>query len=116
MTITLYHYTDKESADNIDDSKIMYKSTDTIADAIWGIGVYFTDMNPDDFTADEIAYNNWLQTLPSEIEEKLEYCIEVEFPDEDIENCSEDNRRIILYPGENVDLELYPHKVFRTNF
>ena len=54
MSITLYHYTDKESADSIDDSKIMYKSTDTIADARWGIGVYFTDMKPDDFTADEL--------------------------------------------------------------
>ena len=65
MSIALYHYTDKESANSIDDSKIMYKSTDTIADARCGIGVYFTDMKPDDFPADEIAYNKWLQTLSS---------------------------------------------------
>ena len=63
MSNPLYHYTDKESADNIDDSKIIYKSTDTIADARLGIGVYFTDMKPDDLTADETGYNNWLQTL-----------------------------------------------------
>ena len=116
MSITLYHYTDKESADSIDDSKIMYKSTDTIADARWGIGVYFTDMKPDDFTADEIAYNNWLQALSSRIKRKLKYCIKVKFPKEDIENCCEDRRRIFLYPGGDVDLNLYRHKVFQTDF
>ena len=60
MSITLYHYTDKESAESIDDSKIMYRSTDTLADARWGIVAYFTSMKPDDFTADGTAYNNWL--------------------------------------------------------
>ena len=116
MLITLYHYTDRESADSIDASKIMYRSTDTIADARWGIGVYFTDMKPDDFTADEIAYNNWLKTLSSKIKKKLKYCIRVKFPREEIQNCCEDGRRIFLYPGGNGDLDLYRHKVFQTNF
>ena len=114
--ITLYHYTDEESADSINDSKIMYQSTDTIADARWGIGVYFTDMKPDDFTPDKIAYNNWRQTLSSEIGRKLKYCIEVKFPKEVIQDCCEDDRRIFLYPGGNVDLDLYEHNVFPTDF
>ena len=116
MYITLYHYTDQESADSIEESKIMRQSTDTIADALWGEGVYFTDMKPDDFTADEIAYNNWQQTLSPTIERKLEYCIKVKFPKEDIEDCCEDGRRIFLYPGEDVDLDLYEYEVFQTDF
>ena len=59
MSITLFHYTDSTSANSINTSKMMYKSTDTIADAVWGIGVYFTDMDPDNFTADQIAFNIW---------------------------------------------------------
>ena len=50
--ITLYHYTDRASASSINDSKVMFKSTGTIYDARWGIGVYFIDMNPDNFTAE----------------------------------------------------------------
>ena len=58
MSITLYHFTDSASATSNDTSKIMYRSTDTIADAVWGISVYFTDMDPNSFTADQIAFNN----------------------------------------------------------
>ena len=73
-------------------------------------------MNPDDFTADKVAYNNWVQSSSSRIKKKLKYCIKVKFPNEDIQNCCEGGRRIFLYPGQNVDLYLYRHKVFRTNF
>ena len=50
--ITLYHYTDGASAGSINNLKIMFKSTDTVYDARWRIGVYFTDMDPDNFTAE----------------------------------------------------------------
>ena len=39
MSITLYHYTDAASANSISSSKIMYKLTDTIADARWVVVV-----------------------------------------------------------------------------
>ena len=115
MSITLYHYTDRASASSINSSKIMYKSTDTIADARWGIGVYFNDMDPNNFTAEQIAYNNWLQTLLAKIRSKLEFCIVVTFPKSEIQNCCEDGRRIFLYPSRDVNLNSYRHRVIQTN-
>ena len=115
MSITLYHYTDRASASSIKSDKVMYKSTDTIADARWGIGVYFTDMDPNNFTAEQIAYNNWLQTLSAKIRSKLEFCVVVTFPKSEIQNCCEGGRRIFLYPGRNVNLNSYPHRVIQTN-
>ena len=116
MSITLYHYTDTVSANNINNSKIMYKSTDTIYDARWGIGVYFTDMDPNSFSAEQICYNNWLQTLSPTIARKLETCIAVTFPKTYIQNCCEDGRRIFLYPDRDVNLNSYRHRVIYTNF
>ena len=115
MSITLYHYTNRASASSINGSKVMIKSTDTIYDARWGIGVYFTDMDPDNFTAEQIAYNNWVQTLSAKIRSKMEFCIEVTFPKSDIQNCCEDGRRIFLYPSRNVNLNSYQHRVIQTN-
>ena len=115
MSITLYHYTARASASSINSSKIMYKSTDTSADARWGIGVYFTDMDPNNFTAEQIAYNNWLQTLLAKIRSKLEFCIVVTFPKSEIQNCCEDGRRIFLYPSRDVNLNSYRHRVIQTN-
>ena len=86
MYITLYHYIDTASANSIISSKIMYKSTDSIADAIWGIGAYFTDMDPNSFSAEQICHNNWRQTLSPTIAKKLEACIAVTFPKTDNEN------------------------------
>ena len=71
MSITLYHYTDSTSTNSIDTSKIMYRSRDTIADAVCGIGVYFTDMDPNSFTADQIVFNNWRQPLSPTIGKKV---------------------------------------------
>ena len=116
MSVTLYYYTDRATADCIISSKIMHRSTDTIADAMWGMGVYFTDMDPCNFTAEQIAFSNWLQTVSPAIRRKLESSIEVTFPKGDIQNCCEDGRRIFLYSGRDVNLNSYRHRVFRTNF
>ena len=116
MSITLYNYTDSASATSINTSKIMCKSINTIADAVWGIGVYFTDMDPNSFTADQIAFNNWRQPLSPAIGRKLEYCIVVTFGTSDIQNCCDDERRIFLYPGRDADLKLHGHRVIKTNF
>ena len=113
--ITLYHYTDRVSANSINGSKVMFKSTDTIYDARWGIGVYFTDMDPDNFTAEQIAYNNWMQTLSAKIKSKMEFCIVVTLPKSDVQNCCEGGRRIYLYPGQDVNLNFYRHRVIQTN-
>ena len=115
MSITLYHYTDRASASSINSSKVMIRSTDTIYDARWGIGVYFTDLDPDNCSAEQIAYNNWVQTLSAKIRSKIEFCIVVTFPKSEIQNCCEGGRRIFLYPGRNVNLNSYRHRVIQTN-
>ena len=108
---TLYHYTDRESAISINRSKIIYRSTDTTADESRGTGVYFTDMDPYNFTAEQIAYNNWPQTSSPAIRRKLESCIEVKFPRLDIQNLCGNGRRIFLYPDGDVNLKAYRHRV-----
>lgn len=108
---TLYHYTDRASANSINSSKIIYRSTDTITDASRGTGVYFTDMDPYNFTAEQIAYNNWPTTSSPAIRRKLESCIEVTFPKWDIQNFCENGRRMFLYPGGDVNLKAYQHRI-----
>ena len=64
----------------------MYKSKDTTADARWGIGACFTDMDPNSFSAEQICHKNWQQTLSPTIAKKLEACIAVTFPKTSNEN------------------------------
>ena len=93
----------------------MFRSTDTIYDARWGIGVYFIDMDPDNFQDEQIAYSNWVHTLSDTIKSKLDLCIKVKFPTSEIQDCCEGGRRIFLYPGWDVNLTSYPHRVIQIN-
>ena len=84
FTITLCHYTDPESAYSINMSKMIYTSIDTIMDARWGPGTYFTDLSPYNSMALQIAHNNWgMMNLTHFIKKNLMFCIMIEFP------CSE---------------------------
>ena len=115
MSIWLYHYTDVNAAASIESSKLIYQSTDTIRDAVWGQGTYFTDMAPNNHTAQEIAYNNWRSSLTRSIQQKIEYCIKVKFDRSDIEDCSGNGRRIFVYRG-NVNLNRQVYSIFRCSF
>ena len=55
MSATLYCYADRTSGDSIIGSKIMHRSADTIADARQGVGVYFADIDPYNFTAEQLV-------------------------------------------------------------
>lgn len=73
MSIWLYHYTDVNAAASINSSKLIYQSTDTIKDAVWGQGTYFTDMDPNNHTAEQIAFNNWRRrNLTTVIQQKIQ--------------------------------------------
>ena len=115
MSIWLYHYTDENAAASIESSKLIYQSTDTIRDAVWGQGTYFTDMAPNNHTAQEIAYNNWRSSLTRSIQKKIEYCIQVKFDRSNIEDCSGNGRRIFVYRG-NVNLNRQVYSIFRCSF
>ena len=45
----------------------------------------------------------------------MEFCIVVTFPKTDIQNCCEGGRRIFLYPGKDVNLNFYRHRMIQTN-
>ena len=115
MSVWLYHYTDVNAAASIERSRLIYQSTDTIRDAVWGQGTYFTDMAPNNHTAQEIAYNNWRSSLTETIEQRIEYCIKVKFDRGDIEDCSANGRRIFVYRG-NVNLNRQVYSIFRCSF
>lgn len=115
MSILLYHYTDVDAAASIEELELIYQSTDTIRDAVWGQGTYFTDMAPNNHTAQEIAYNNWRSSLTRSIQKKIEYCIQVKFDRSNIEDCSGNGRRIFVYRG-NVNLNRQVYSIFRCSF
>lgn len=115
MFVWLYHYTDAKAAKSIESTKLIYQSTDTIRDAVWGQGTYFTDMAPNKHTAQQIAYNNWRSSLTTSIQQRIEYCIEVKFNRDDIEDCSKNDRRIFVYRGD-VDLNRQDYSKFKCIF
>ena len=115
MFVWLYHYTDAKAAKSIESTKFIYQSTDTIRDAVWGQGTYFTDMAPNKHTAQQIAYNNWRSSLTTSIQQRIEYCIEVKFNRDDIEDCSKNDRRIFVYRGD-VDLNRQDYSKFKCSF
>ena len=115
MPVWLYHYTDVNAAASIESSRLIYQSTDTIRDAVWGQGTYFTDMAPHNHTAQEIAYNNWRSSLTKTIQQRIEYCIKVKFGRGDIEDCSANGRRIFVYRGD-VNLNRQDYSIFRCGF
>ena len=116
MSIWLYHYTNFDAATSIKSSKLINQSTDTIKDAVWGEGTYFTDMDPNNHTAKEIAFNNWGGSLTFDaIQKKMQCCIKVKFRRQEIKDCTDDGRRIFLYRG-NVDLNRRQFKILECNF
>jgi len=62
----LYHYTDEDSASDIEDSGVIYKSSGR-GDASFGRGVYLTSIGMDT-PAEDLAENNWDDaTLPDDM-------------------------------------------------
>ena len=112
-TITLYHYTSKEAAKAIKESRIIESSKGEGRDAYSGDGVYFTDMNPEDFTRTEVSRNNY--RYPN-AKKKLEYCITVTMPRNRAKECKvENNRRVFLHKGD-VNLNGKDYKIEKSKF
>ena len=55
----LYHYTTEEGMKGITDSGYIKQSTNTVTDAMLGMGVYLTTKSPDRHTKRQIAMNNY---------------------------------------------------------
>ena len=55
----LYHYTSAGGIDGIRTTGVIRQSTDHIRDAMLGAGVYFTSMDPNRYSKEQIAQNNY---------------------------------------------------------
>ena len=85
---TLYHYTSEEGKKGIETTEIIKSSKVEAGDALHGDGVYFTDMNPADYTMSQVAYNNYRR---SNAKRKLAYCVIVAMPKDLVKRCPEGN-------------------------
>ena len=109
-----FHYTSAESADKIDESKVIRGSRKTVRDAFYGDGVYLTDMKAEDHTRTQIAKNNYGKGDDSN--NKLEKYVEVSLPKDEVEKCDTDkSRQVYLYRGD-LDLSKYDHSIKDANF
>lgn len=96
-----YHYTDEDSMEKILISRIIRASKDTIKDAFYGIGSYFTKWSPNSKSKDDIAMNNFGNLARQKLMAgKLDRCIAVFLKDSDVKNVSQNGRDIHLYPGD----------------
>ena len=109
-----FHYTSAESADKIDESKVIRGSKNKVRDAFYGDGVYLTDKKAEDYTRTQIANNNYGKRDDSY--KKLEKYVEVSLPKNEVEKCDTGNsRQVYLYRGD-LDLSKYDHSIKDANF
>ena len=109
-----YHYTSAESADKIDESKVIKGSTKKVRDAFYGDGVYLTDKKAEEYTRTQIAKNNYGKGDDSY--KKLEKYVEVSLPKNEVEKCDTGSRRqVYLYRGD-LDLNKYDHSIKDAKF
>ena len=111
---SFYHYTTADSADKIDESKLIKGSTKKVCDAFYGDGVYLTDKKAEDYTKTQIAKNNYGKGDDSY--KKLEKYVEVRLPKNEVEKCDTGGgRQVYLYRG-NLNLNKYDHSINNANF
>ena len=100
----LYHYTNQRGYENIKKSGIIRQSQNFEKDCVYGDGVYLTTLNPEDFSKEDLAKNNygggWRRRMS---DGRLDYYIEIEisYSDLKLERCktSDDWRDVYLYSG-----------------
>ncbi|VDI07535.1 Hypothetical predicted protein [Mytilus galloprovincialis] len=96
-----FHYTDKDSIEKILISLVIRASLDTLKDAFFGIGSYFTKWSPWYKSKDDIAMNIFGNLAKQKLMAgKLDCCIAVFLKDSDVKNVSQNGRDIHLYPGD----------------
>ena len=106
----LFHYTSEEREKIIRREGVIRRSWTSDRDAMFGEGVYLTQMNPDEFEKDEIAKNNWGPSgyKKSRREGKADAHIRLEIPvnDRNISKCPSGERNIFLYSGD-MEIDKY---------
>ncbi|XP_045187370.1 uncharacterized protein LOC123545129 [Mercenaria mercenaria] len=119
--MTVYHYTDMESARKIKSSATIKQSTSQNAkdDVTYGEGTYFTDKPPTD-GRHSIAKNNYdggPKYPKVKIDEgKLDAVVQVTMSKDKLHDHSSDGRRVQRYPGD-LDLkgpDVKDYKIFKN--
>ena len=81
----LYHYTSQAGHEQIVRSGVIKQSQNFTRDCVYGDGVYLTTLNPEDFSKEDLAKNNygggWRKRLS---DGRLDYYVEIEIPFSDL--------------------------------
>ena len=107
-----YHYTSKKNARKIAESKKIIGSTKKNHDALFGNGVYLTDMKAESYSRTQIVKNNYGSQDDSY--PKLEKVIDVILPNNEVKKC-DTSRQVYLYP-DDLDLSKYEYSIKDANF
>ena len=103
-----YHYTDRQSAIGILESRVIRQSEDTHNDAVMGKGIYFTQLDPST-SKHEVAKNNYDDNeinWKSKIEDgKTDAVIEVKFRKDEVQDYSSELKRDVHVHRGNILLE-----------
>ena len=101
----LYHYTNQQGYDQIVRSKTIRQSQNFEKDCLYGDGVYLTTMNPQEFSKEDLARNNWGGAWKKRMSAgRLDYYIEIEIPYSDLslqrcDTSDSGDRDVYLYSG-----------------
>jgi hypothetical protein len=113
MSIQLYHYTTSEGADGIESSQTIYRSTDGGPDAVYGAGVYLTDLDPttNPKTIAKYIYDGdgfWKTKM-----DNVSNVVVIKLKKEEVKEV-DSSRHIWLYPDKNLDLSQYHWRVIKN--
>ncbi len=106
MSIQLYHYTTSDGAKGIKSSQTIYRSTDGGPDAVYGSGVYLTDLDP---TTDPEIIAKYIYDGDGFWKTKMDNVsnvIVIQLKKEEVKEVDSD-RHIWLYPDKDLDLSKY---------
>jgi hypothetical protein len=81
--MVLFHYTSKVGYEGINTTRALMPSSDTVTDSTYGLGHYFTDLEPS-YCERRIASHCWQNKYMTF---KVEYYLKIEIPDHIVKYC-----------------------------
>ena len=107
-----YHYTTQSGAEAIGKDKVIQESTNKAKDCAAGVGCYFTTMDPETYTKEEIAKDSWGDMAQEALNEgKMEWVIKVYDLTPVI--CFGRRKGVFIYKGD-VDLKKFRHTIVKS--
>ncbi|XP_048241067.1 uncharacterized protein LOC124119549 [Haliotis rufescens] len=114
-----YHYTNESGKNNIVQSMCIKASRHNPMgnDVAFGEGVYGTTMDPDNYSKQEVAKNNY-DNRPRFWESlmdigRVDYAIEIFLPTSSLTPVKHETRDILIHKGD-IDLRKYTYRVIKV--